>query len=156
MSQWDGIAVPVGAPADQWAGIAVPASPAAPQPTAQAQPSTMGYIGSRLLGGMLQSGKELGRAEMGQLDPYGQNADLQKALQAAPPGQEQANSMIYGQPNVEPPNAAARYGGAVASSVSQNPGLAAIARSSLPMAVSLESIGKAGAFVPSRRRFVAC
>lgn len=88
--------------------------------TKNAQPSTMGYIGSRFLGGLIEGGNALGNAsaiEMGQPDMY----------KGQPPGQQTVDQAIYGQPSVTAPNATARYGGAVASAFGANPVMGALA-----------------------------
>ena len=107
-------------------------APAAPAPQAnyfdrfdapQTPASTLGYIGSHLLGGLLEGGKQLGTAAAIEMGQPQQQADMA----ALPSGQETANKAIYGQPNVAAPNALARYGGAVASAAGANPVLSAIA-----------------------------
>lgn len=93
---------------------------AAPQKTPA---STLGYIGSRLLGGFLEGGKQMGNAAAIEMGQPQQQADMQ----ALPSGQQQVNQAVYGQPSVQPPNAIARYGGAVASAAGENPVMAAVA-----------------------------
>lgn len=86
-------------------------------------PSTAGYIGSKLLGGFLEGGKQLGSAaslEMG-------NPAQAEEIANLPSGDQSANKAIYGTPDVAPPNAVARYGGAVASAFGSNPVMSAVA-----------------------------
>lgn len=92
---------------------------AAPQTTPA---STLGYIGSRLLGGFLEGGKQMGNAAAIEMGQPQQQADMQ----ALPPGQQQANQAVYRQPSVQPPTAIARYGGAVASAAGENPVMAVV------------------------------
>jgi len=99
-------------------------SPAPKQKAAAAEPaSTLGYVGSRFLGGLLEGGRNIAAAnslEMGQ-------PEQAQEFQSMPSGQESADKAIYGTTNVQAPNTIARYAGAVASGAGQNPVLTAIA-----------------------------
>lgn len=86
-----------------------------------AKASTLGYIGTRALGGFLEGGKWLA-AGADTNDPA-QSAELA----ALPSGEDKANKTVYGTTNVPAPNAVARYGGDLAASVGSNPVGAAMA-----------------------------
>lgn len=105
-----------------------PSSPANPfdqfdetkEPSKKSPASTLGYIGSRGLGGFLEGAKWLG-ATADELHPE-QSAEIA----SLPSGQETANQSIYGTPAVAPPNTAARYLGTIASAAGSNPVMAAM------------------------------
>jgi hypothetical protein len=84
--------------------------------------STLGYIGSRFLGAGMESGRLGALADPSMALAPGAT----DALNAMGSGQQAVNQAIYGQPDVAAPNAAARYGGAVAGAVGANPLMAAI------------------------------
>jgi hypothetical protein len=106
-------------------------SPAKTEPKADA--GTLGYVGTRGLGGLLEGGKQLATGanlEMGYLDDADETSKLRS-------GQDTANRAIYGTTNVPAPNAVARYAGEVAASAGTNPVLAAVA----PGATITSSLG---------------
>lgn len=104
---------------------------AAPSPA-----STLGYIGSKLLGGFLEGGRQMGAAASTEM---GQPAQADQ-MQSMPTGDQTANQAIYGSPEVAPPNTVARYAGSLAGAVGANPVMAAVA----PGITAASSLGGEG------------